>query len=301
VLAARAVGSKEAYLYVADEPAIPALHAAADLRRRELPMRVVAAPHAFIAGEESAVVQGILGRGARPTNTPPRVYERGIGGHPTLVLNVETLAQLALVARSGGRLLKTRLFTVGGAVRWPGVLEAQHDTSSRALIDAAGGATDAVQAVLVGGYHGAWLPYGPRADLPLTDVALRPFGAHAGAGVVLALPAGVCGLRETARVLGYLAAESSGQCGPCLNGLPALAGAFAAVAGHGATRAQLDRVQRVIGLVEGRGACHHPDGSVRFARSALRAFDGELHRHLAGTCDGERSGPVLPLPERRDR
>ena len=89
----------------------------------------------------------------------------------------------------------------------------------------------ATQAVLIGGYHGTWLPTVQAASLPLANAALRPLGAALGAGILAALPAGRCGLAESANVVRYLALESAGQCGPCLNALPRIAAALAALAG----------------------------------------------------------------------
>ena len=68
------------------------------------------------------------------------------------------------------------------------------------------------------------------AGFTLDNRSLRKFGAAIGAGVLAALPSDRCGLAETARVVSYLAAESAGQCGPCLNGLPRIAAALAELA-----------------------------------------------------------------------
>jgi len=119
--------------------------------------------------------------------------------------------------------------------------------------------------------------------------------------VLAALPSGRCGLTEAARVTRYLAAESAGQCGPCLNGLPRIAAALAELAGSGHRRQTLDDLKRWSGLVEGRGACHHPDGTVRFVRSALVVFEPEIQRHARGHCSVGNHGatdraPFLPLP-----
>ena len=113
------------------------------------------------------------------------------------------------------------------------------------------------------------------------------------------LPTQRCGLVETARVLAYLAGESAGQCGPCINGLPAIANGFAELAGlrgswpRPGVRAD---VERWSGLVLGRGACAHPDGTVRLVASALRVFGDELAAHERGRCSGTSGSPVLPLP-----
>jgi NADH:ubiquinone oxidoreductase subunit F (NADH-binding) len=160
-------------------------------------------------------------------------------------------------------------------------------------------ATGPVQAVLAGGYHGTWLPATDAARLPLAGAALGPFGAAAGAGVLAALPAGRCGLAEAARVARYLALESAGQCGPCFNGLPRIAAALAHLAGPRPDRRARADLERWAGLVTGRGACHHPDGSMRFVHSALRVFAAEAGLHEQGRCSGTDQRPFLPVPSRR--
>lgn len=312
-LACRAVGASQAYLYVSREPAVvEAVRRALDERARakvdRVPVEVVTAPHRFVAGQESAVVAKINGGQAGqavPRFPVPPVYEKGVRGRPTLVQNVETLAHVALLARHGASWFRsaglaeepgTMLFTLTGAVAHPGVLEEPIGTRVRDLLALAGGATAPVGAVLVGGYHGAWLAAPQALDLRLSNAELQPLGGAVGAGVVAVLPADRCGLIETARVVRYLASESAGQCGPCINGLPAIAGGIEELAGpRPRARVRAD-VERWAGLVVRRGACAHPDGTVRFVRSALTAFRAELTLHGHGRCSGSSSRPVLPLP-----
>jgi NADH:ubiquinone oxidoreductase subunit F (NADH-binding) len=155
--------------------------------------------------------------------------------------------------------------------------------------------------VLVGGYHGTWLPAPVARGLRLDREGLASVGASLGAGVLATLPADRCGLRETAAVLAYLAAESAGQCGPCLNGLPRIAAALDLLARPGSAAPDTaDRLHRDVarwsGLVAGRGACSHPDGSVRLVASALHAFSPEVAAHRAGWCSAAVTGPFLPVP-----
>ncbi|HZU39702.1 MAG TPA: NADH-ubiquinone oxidoreductase-F iron-sulfur binding region domain-containing protein, partial [Solirubrobacteraceae bacterium] len=277
-------------------------HALAERTADPVPVRVVAGEEGYVSGEESAVVHELGGGRAIPTFVPPRPYERGYRGRPTLVQNVETLAQLALIGRFGPDWFRelgtvadpgTALVTISGAVAEPGVYELAFGTPMRDLLAAAGGASEPLQALLVGGYFGTWVPAGPALELRLAREDLRSIGGALGSGVLIALGTGACGLRESARVIDYLARQSAGQCGPCVFGLRAIADGVAALAAGRAPAGEGRRVRAWAADVRGRGACHHPDGAVRFVQSALSVFAEEIDRHRQGTCRGR---PVdLPI------
>jgi NADH:ubiquinone oxidoreductase subunit F (NADH-binding) len=168
--------------------------------------------------------------------------------------------------------------------------------SVETLLAAAGGPSHHIGAILLGGYHGGWLPWPAARELPLSNAALRPHGLGVGAGVVVVLPADVCGVTETARVLDYLAAESAGQCGPCVFGMPRLAETFAEVARGARGRRRHRRITDLTTALERRGGCAHPDGSIRFLRSAQAVFAAELQQHAHGRCTAVSFRPVLPTP-----
>jgi NADH:ubiquinone oxidoreductase subunit F (NADH-binding) len=309
-LAAAAVGATRAYVHaVADETVLASLHRALDERRGSrldrVPVTVTVAEDRFVAGQETAVVAQLAGGPALPRFARPPVYARGVDGRPTLVQNVETLAHLALLARFGAPWFRsvgtpddpgTRLVTVGGAVARPGVVEVASGTTARALLGRAGGPAARPEALLVGGYHGTWLPAEAVLDVPLVRSALAAYDANPGAGLVAVLPAGRCGLVETARVVRYLADQGARQCGPCVHGLAAVADAFEQLAAGRPQRRTVADLQRWCGILPGRGACAHPDGTVRLVRSALRTFADEVGRHEAGRCSGSDPRPVLPVP-----
>ena len=292
-----AVGATRAVAYVTSELVPQVSRAVGERRDRDrIAVDVVEAPDTFIAGEETAVVSRLSGGPALPLDKFTRIVTAGVGGRPTVLNNVETLAHIALIARHGAGWFRsagtdedpgTFLATVSGAVRNAGVHEHAHGVTVGELLDSASGPSTTLQAALVGGYHGAWLPMPDATDVAITRDALAPYGAAPGAGVVVALPADACGLTATAQVLDYLVDQTARQCGPCQFGLPRLAETFrqlATVPRAGAAPGLVDEVHRLATLVDGRGACRHPDGTVRLLRSALSTFRHDVAGHLSGAC-----------------
>jgi NADH:ubiquinone oxidoreductase subunit F (NADH-binding) len=311
-VAAQAVGADQAIL------AVP--HGAGELavlqdalrnrgRAERVETGIVAVPHTFIAGEETALINAVDSGRPLPTATPPRPFERGIEGRPTLVQNVETLAQLALIARHGPtwfRQIGTRdepgsaLVTLSGAVQRPGVYEIPLGTPLHALVAEAGGVTQPPRAVLVGGYFGTWLDAPTALESELSEASLGAAGAFLGARAIVVLPQGSCALAEVARVSRFLADSSSGQCGPCVYGLAAVAEATASLRRAEGFDDEF-RLRRWLDQIEGRGGCRHPDGAARFLRSALDVFADEVAQHARdGRCDG-RDLRLLPVPVREER
>jgi NADH:ubiquinone oxidoreductase subunit F (NADH-binding) len=310
-LAAELVGARQAVIVVhfsVREIVDEALAERRGARLDPIRIRAVTAANRFVAGEASAVVHWIERGVPTPTATPPRLSTRGLGGRPTLVQNVETLAHLALIGRYGASWFRsagtaaepgTMLVTVLGAVREPCVREIAIGTPVGEILSMAGGEAAPLQALLIGGYFGRWADAAAAAAAPFSAAGLAPLEASVGAGLIAALPANACGLAETARVARYLADESAGQCGPCLFGLDAVAGEVQRLA-EGRT-SSLAILRRWLAQVNGRGACSHPDGAVRLISSALTVFAAELDRHAQGWCCGSAKAAVLPIPPRRQQ
>jgi NADH:ubiquinone oxidoreductase subunit F (NADH-binding) len=311
VVAAEIVGAREVILCVKLGSAVlPILERALAERAAygydAVRFRVAGAPNRYVAGEETALVNWLNGGEAKPTFVPPRPFERGVDGRPTLVQNVETLADLALIGRFGAEWYRsagtpedpgTTLVTLSGAVTKPGVYEVPLGSGLRDVLRMAGAECADLSAVLVGGYFGAWLPAKSAEGLRLGVDDLRRTGGGLGAGIIVAMPReGICALAEIARATRWLADQNAGQCGACVNGLDAIAGAVATLYAGDRDRRAESMLVRWLSMMEGRGACKHPDGVARFVASSLQVFQEEISRHRhAGPCR-TNSPPLLPTP-----
>ncbi|CAN5663720.1 NADH-ubiquinone oxidoreductase-F iron-sulfur binding region domain-containing protein [soil metagenome] len=265
---------------------------AANTDRRRI--TVVDAPDRFVAGEESAVVSRIEGGPALPRDRTMLTTKSGVRGRPTLVSNVETFAHIGLIARYGPAWFRsvgdsaepgTMLVSLSGALTQPGVVEVPTGSRLADVLTSAGHADlRTVRAVLLGGYHGSWIP--ARAlDARLSRAGLAPLGATPGAGVVHVLGRNECALERTAEIVSYLAGQSARQCGPCLNGLPRLSQLLDQLAYGRVDDILIDEIARTIGLIDGRGSCRHPDGTARMVRTALKVFDSDIVQHRRGRCE----------------
>jgi NADH:ubiquinone oxidoreductase subunit F (NADH-binding) len=308
-LAAEVVGADEVIIKVDDatRPVVRALEGALAVRPDDrVHCELVAGPEGYVSGEETAVINYLTRGVAKPTFVPPRPFERGYRGRPTLIQNPETLSQMALIARYGPSWFRelgsdadpgSALVTITGAVASPGVYELAFGTPMPALLAAAGGPVEPLRALLVGGYFGTWVHASRVAGLRLAREDLRSVGCSLGSGVLIALGESSCGLHESARVIDYLAAESSGQCGPCVHGLAAIADSVGALAEGAAHPREQERVLRWTAEIRGRGACHHPDGAARFVESALGVFEPELESHRHGRCRAVSADLPLGKPQ----
>jgi NADH:ubiquinone oxidoreductase subunit F (NADH-binding)/ferredoxin len=313
-LAAAAFGAEEVIVGVAaGGPGETSVPRAIAERKRDgasglLPCRVrtVCLPERFVSGESGALIRGVSGLPAVPPARKGRATDggpAGVRGRPTLLSNAETYAQLAVAARLG-----PQAYAVVGTPAEPGTLLLTVTRSRRAplVVEVPAGAVlgrvlDACevrpgQGLLVGGYHGAWLRPEDAAHAEVSRAGLAAVGGTLGAGAVVSLPRDTCPIGEVARVAGWLAAESAGQCGPCRLGLPNIADALTQLATGGGGPSALDQARRTVSAVRGRGACAHPDGTARFVLSALTVFTEDLALHESGRGCGRPVRGVLPLP-----
>jgi len=308
-LVAALSGARSVVVCVADDrdPSARAVRLAAAERSAAGAIREVTVrrpPARYVTGEESALVHWLADGDARPVLRVDKSVPLRLGRRPVLIHNAETLAQVALIARHGAAWFRnagvpdapgSTLVTVSGAVHTPGVVEVGLGTPVDEVVGRCG-PTGPMAGYLVGGYGGAWLPPG-MGSTPLAPGPLARVGATLGVGIVVALPAGSCGIAETARIARWMAGESAGQCGPCVYGLPGIAGDLELLAAGRADPGAIGRIDERSRSVVGRGACRHPDGVARMVRSALDVFAADAAAHGAGRpCAGRHAPSVLAFP-----
>ncbi|MGW5430227.1 NADH-ubiquinone oxidoreductase-F iron-sulfur binding region domain-containing protein [Streptomyces sp. NPDC004059] len=303
-LAAAMTGAEHGVVYLSDPRAEQAVRHALAERPAGPRVDVVRTDQAYVAGEETAVVRRIEGGPALPTAKPPRPFEAGVGGAPTLVANVETLARIAVMHACpdvAPALAGAHLVTVSG----PGgsaaaLIEVPAGTHLKVPADLCGHGM--AEAVLLGGMFGGL--YGPGwTDLPLDHDALKAAGGALGCGALHFLRPGDCPVALATEATAYLKAQSARQCGVCVSGTGALAGTLAALArgetGAGPTQ-QLRRWSRQL---PGRGACGLLDAAARIVATLLTHFPDRLEAHRGSGCpdctdeapdDGRRF--AVPVP-----
>ena len=180
---------------------------------------------AYICGEETALLNSIEGKRGEPRSKPPFPVHHGLFGRPTVINNVETLACVPAILTGGADAFRalgtpdspgTKLFSVSGHVRRPGVYEVPSGTPLRALVDLAGGVRPGhrLRAIQCGGAAATMLT--PEdLDLPLSGEGLRPRGATVGSGAIVVLDETADVLDVVRRGAEFFAHESCGQCVPC--------------------------------------------------------------------------------------
>jgi NADH-quinone oxidoreductase subunit F len=227
-IAAFATGCAKAYFYIRGEYPLAAArirHAveamSGELRGLEIEIRRGAG--AYICGEETALFQSLEGYRGEPRAKPPFPTEAGLFGRPTLVNNVETLANVPGIVREGGAAYArlgtekssgTKLYCVSGDVARPGVYEFPFGVTLRDLLVRAGCELGDLQAVLVGGAAGTFVTP-DELGVPLTFEGLRAVGAALGSAVVMPFGRSRDLRAVLRRIAAFFREESCGQCVPC--------------------------------------------------------------------------------------
>jgi NADH:ubiquinone oxidoreductase subunit F (NADH-binding) len=305
-LAAHIAGARRGYVYVSDPQAASTVETALKELDAELlgdlTITLVTVDSGYVAGEETAAVRAINGGPAKPTDKPPRPYEHGVAGLPTLVSNVETLATLPFVHQHGAEVFRaegtsmspgTFLMTITGGSRPAALYEIPHGLAFTELLGLHGVSTDKVRGALIGGYFSGLLNR-EILDATLDHETLRRLGSGLGCGAISLLTED-CPVAVAASVMAYFDRENASQCGSCFNGTAAMSAVTSALRDGVATQEDLARLERWSVVLRGRGACATLDAACNVAASLLVQFPQVVDHHMSDPCEDCSVGAIRAL------
>ena len=246
---------------------------------------------AYICGEESSLLESLEGKKGYPRIKPPFPAVVGLWGKPTIINNVETIANIPWIVQNGGDAFAalgvgksggTRLFCVSGHVNRPGVYEKPvHYNLKKLIQEDCGGIVGGrkVKAVIPGGSSSPVLR-GDEIDVSMEFDALKAAGTMAGSGGVIVFDESVCMVRALSRIAKFYAEESCGQCTPCREGTAWMEGILEKIeAGHGSA-SDVERLEQIAGNIGGNTICALGDAAAMPVQSFVKKFKDEFLRHV---------------------
>ena len=247
---------------------------------------------AYICGEESALLESLEGKKGYPRLKPPFPAVVGLWGKPTIINNVETIANIPWIVQNGGDAFAalgagksggTRLFCVSGHVNRPGVSEKPvHYNLKTLIMEDCGGIVGgrSVKAVIPGGSSAPVLA-AHEIDVSMEFDALKAAGTMAGSGGVIVFDDSTCMVRALSRISKFYSEESCGQCTPCREGTAWMEGILEKLEhGHGAP-SDVERLEQIAGNVGGQTICALGDAAAMPVQSFVKKFREEFQRHVS--------------------
>jgi NADH:ubiquinone oxidoreductase subunit F (NADH-binding) len=311
VLAAYATGAAKAYLYINANytAAIKTITDALSEAKAAgywgenilgsgfaLDIEIIPAPHNYVAGEDTAVLEVIEGRKAWPRQKPPFPVTVGLFGKPTTVNNVETLANVPSIVLNGADWYRnfgtlestgTMIFSLDDDVNRPGVYELPFGTSLRYLIEECGGGMKSgkkIKAIMPAAPSSAYLP-AEKIDTPLDHNSMRDAGSALGCGVVRLVAEGTCIVEEVIKISEFFTVESCGQCPACRMETNTLTSLLKKVQAGQGGQPILEQFSKVLAFNKGKGFCNLIAMPGPPIESALKLFPADFEAHLStGKC-----------------
>jgi len=248
---------------------------------------------AYVCGEETALIESLEGKRGHPRNKPPYPVTEGLWGKPTVVNNVETLANVPEIIRNGAAWYRgygtdkcpgTKVYTIIGNVATPGLIEAEMGTTLRDIIyEYAGGIKDGkkFKGALVGGAAGAFM--GPEMlDAQMDFVNLREYAAVLGSGAILVMDdsADIVGMLKS--VLHFFKHESCGHCVPCRLGTSQLVKIIDKIADGKGKNGDIEKLVKVSEVMRDTSFCPLGQSPILPISSSLKFFKDEIFGRVTG-------------------
>ncbi len=302
LLAARAISAEQAFIYLnetyhdAYDRMSGAIHEAGAAGYLHTKVTIHRAPTVYVAGEDSAAIEVLEGKPPKPRQKPPYPATAGLFGKPTVVNNVETLANVAPIVRNGAAWFRqfgthespgTMLFCLGDEMKNPGAYELPLGTPLRRLYDDIGGRLRSgaeLKAILPGGPSCGFFA-AASLDTPLDPESCRKAGSTLGCGVMRFYGEGTCMVEETVGLARFFAHESCGQCPACRMETNMLVTMLERIQQGKGDASLFDQCQKVLDFNRGKGYCALVNMPGPPITSAFRLFRSDFDHHLQhGTC-----------------
>ena len=328
IIGAKATGASVGYVYVrAEYPlAVKRIRRAADEAREagllgkkimgsnvDFDINVMEGAGAFVCGEASAMVSSIMGNRGMPRPKPPRTAEKGLWDKPTVVNNVETLAQVATVILDGAAEYRklgtekspgTKTYALTGHVANTGLIEVPFGTTLRHIVFDIGGGildkdgkpnNDAFKAVQIGGPSGGCLTK-EHLDIPMDFDSLSSVGAMVGSGGLVVMNNSTCIVQMARFFMQFTQHESCGKCVPCREGTKQLLAMLDDIIAGNGTLATLDLMEELCENVVDSSLCGLGASAPNPVLSMLRQFRSEWEAHVVNkTCPTGQCSALTPI------
>jgi NADH-quinone oxidoreductase subunit F len=312
LIAGVAIGASKGVIYVRTEYPLAIKHTLIALRQaRELGIlgpkilgtdfdfniEIVRGAGAFVCGEETALIRSIEGRMGEPRQRPPYPIERGIGGHPTCINNVETLANIPVIISQGAEAYAkvgipgntgTKIFSLVGKIKNTGLVEVPLGTTiGQVVYDIGGGAVGKtkIKAVQTGGPSGGCIP-ASRFDLSIDYDSLSQAGTIMGSGGMIVMDENTCMVDVARYFMNFLKDESCGKCFTCRKGTQRMYEILDDITKGKASLSHLSLLEELAHVVKDTTLCGLGHGAPNPVLSTLRYFRKEYERHIVQKrCD----------------
>jgi NADH-quinone oxidoreductase subunit F len=317
LIAAHTVGAHKAYVYITEDQAqaLTSIRTAIDEleeagyrqggnKRFHCELVCIPGPSTYVSGEETAAINAIEGREAKPRKKPPYPTVEGLFSAPTLVNNSETLAHVPTILGRGAAWFRqigtpgspgTVLVTLTNGVNRPGVYEVAYGTPIRAILDNCGGGTlggRSVKAILPGGPS---LPFLSAAalDAPFEHESLKQAGSSVGCGAIRIWLEGECMVEPILKFAEFFAQAQCGQCAPCRMETSAFVLALRQIANGTGSSNQIRQMEKVAAFAGAKGGlCSLIPMAAATVFSGLRLFESDFRNHMEHRGCNRAGAPI---------
>jgi NADH-quinone oxidoreductase subunit F len=256
---------------------------------------------AFVCGEETALMRSVEGKMGEPRQRPPYPVEKGVGGLPTSINNVETWANVPVIIRGGAeRFLRvgtknnygTKIFSLVGKIKNTGLVEVPMGMTIREIVEEIGGGREngiPIKAVQTGGPSGGCIP-AERFDLRIDYDNLSQAGATMGSGGLIVMDEHTCMVDVAKYFMAFLKDESCGKCYVCRKGTQRMHEMLDDISKGKGTVEQLETLEELALVVKDASMCGLGQTASNPVLSTLRYFRDEYLEHIeqkrcpAGVC-----------------